>query len=222
MQIFLRIVLIIIAYLLGSIPTSVWIGRRFHGKDVRDYGSGNAGATNTIRVLGWKAGIPVLIIDLIKGWLAVQLAYLTHFYIPHSDDFITYQLFLGIAAMMGHIFPIYVGFKGGKGVATLFGVILALSPVATIVCIGVFLLIALLTKYVSLGSVVAGFSFPFILILIFHTTTPSLMIFSLIVAIILLFTHQKNIERLLRNEEAKATFLMAPGRQNREKSQRLM
>lgn len=222
MQIFLRIVLIIIAYLLGSIPTSVWIGRRFHGKDVRDYGSGNAGATNTIRVLGWKAGIPVLIIDLIKGWLAVQLAYLTHFYIPHSDDFITYQLFLGIAAMMGHIFPIYVGFKGGKGVATLFGVILALSPVATIVCIGVFLLIALLTKYVSLGSVVAGFSFPFILILIFHTTTPSLMIFSLIVAIILLFTHQKNIERLLRNEEAKATFLMTPGRQNREKSQRLM
>ena len=215
MQIFLRIVLIIIAYLLGSIPTSVWIGRRFHGKDVRDYGSGNAGATNTIRVLGWKAGIPVLIIDLIKGWLAVQLAYLTHFYIPHSDDFITYQLFLGIAAMMGHIFPIYVGFKGGKGVATLFGVILALSPVATIVCIGVFLLIALLTKYVSLGSIVAGFSFPFILILIFHTTTPSLMIFSLIVAILLLFTHQKNIERLLRNEEAKATFLMAPGRQNR-------
>ena len=215
MQIFLRIILIIIAYLLGSIPTSVWIGRRFHGKDVRDYGSGNAGATNTIRVLGWKAGIPVLIIDLIKGWLAVQLAYLTHFYIPHSDDFITYQLFLGAAAMMGHIFPIYVGFKGGKGVATLFGIILALSPVATIVCIGVFLLIALLTKYVSLGSIVAGFSFPFILILIFHTTTPSLMIFSLIVAILLLFTHQKNIERLLRNEEAKATFLMAPGRQNK-------
>lgn len=222
MQIFLRIILIIIAYLLGSIPTSVWIGRRFHGKDVRDYGSGNAGATNTIRVLGWKAGIPVLIIDLIKGWLAVQLAYLTHFYIPHSDDFITYQLFLGAAAMMGHIFPIYVGFKGGKGVATLFGIILALSPVATIVCIGVFLLIALLTKYVSLGSIVAGFSFPFILILIFHTTTPSLMIFSLIVAILLLFTHQKNIERLLRNEEAKATFLMAPGRQNREKPKRLL
>ena len=222
MQIFLRIILIVIAYLLGSIPTSVWIGRRFHGKDVRDYGSGNAGATNTIRVLGWKAGIPVLIIDLIKGWLAVQLAYLTHFYIPHSDDFITYQLFLGIAAMLGHIFPIYVGFKGGKGVATLFGVILALSPVATIVCIGVFLLIALLTKYVSLGSIVAGFSFPFILILIFHTTTPSLMIFSLIVAILLLFTHQKNIERLLRNEEAKATFLMAPGRQNREKPKRLL
>lgn len=216
MQVFLRIVLIIIAYLIGSIPTSVWIGRRFHGKDVRQFGSGNAGATNTIRVLGWKAGIPVLIIDLLKGWASVQLAYLTHFYIPHSDDFITYQLILGSAAMLGHIFPIYVGFKGGKGVATLFGIILALSPVTTVVCMGVFLVIALLTKYVSLGSVIAGFSFPFILILVFHTTTPSLMIFSLIVAILLLFTHQKNIERLLRNEESKATFLTVSNRQNKE------
>lgn len=216
MQVFLRIVLIIIAYLIGSISTSVWIGRRFHGKDVRQFGSGNAGATNTIRVLGWKAGIPVLIIDLVKGWAAVQLAYLTHFYIPHSDDFITYQLILGSAAMLGHIFPIYVGFKGGKGVATLFGIILALSPVTTVVCMGVFLVIALLTKYVSLGSVIAGFSFPFILILVFHTTTPSLMIFSLIVAILLLFTHQKNIERLLRNEESKATFLTVSNRQNKE------
>lgn len=216
MQVFLRIVLIIIAYLIGSIPTSVWIGRRFHGKDVRQFGSGNAGATNTIRVLGWKAGIPVLILDLFKGWAAVQLAYLTHFYIPHSDDFITYQLILGSAAMLGHIFPIYVGFKGGKGVATLFGIILALSPVTTVVCMGVFLVIALLTKYVSLGSIIAGFSFPFILILVFQTTTPSLMIFSLIVAILLLFTHQKNIERLLRNEESKATFLTVSNKQNKE------
>lgn len=216
MQVFLRIVLIIIAYLIGSIPTSVWIGRRFHGKDVRQFGSGNAGATNTIRVLGWKAGIPVLILDLLKGWAAVQLAYLTHFYIPHSDDFITYQLILGSAAMLGHIFPIYVGFKGGKGVATLFGIILALSPVTTVVCMGVFLVIALLTKYVSLGSIIAGFSFPFILILVFQTTTPSLMIFSLIVAILLLFTHQKNIERLLRNEESKATFLTVSNKQNKE------
>ncbi|MDX2445196.1 MAG: glycerol-3-phosphate 1-O-acyltransferase PlsY [Bacteroidales bacterium] len=216
MQVFLRIALIIVAYLIGSIPTSVWIGRRFHSIDVREFGSGNAGATNTIRVLGWKAGIPVLIIDMLKGWLAVQLAYLTHFYIPHSDDFITYQLFLGAAAMIGHIFPIYAGFKGGKGVATLFGIILAISPVATVVCMGVFLIIALLTKYVSLGSIVAGFSFPFILILVFQTTTPSLMVFSLIVAILLLFTHQKNIERLLRNKESKATFLMASNRQNRE------
>ena len=208
MQIFLRILLIVLAYLLGSIPTSVWVGKWFHGKDVRDYGSGNAGATNTIRVLGWKAGIPVLIVDMFKGWLVVHLAYITYFYVPKSDDFITYQLVLGTAAMVGHIFPVYVGFRGGKGVATLFGIILALNPVSTAVCIGIFLVIIFLTKYVSLGSIIAGFSFPFVLILIFHTTTPSLMIFSLAVAILLLFTHQKNIERLLRNQESKATFLI--------------
>ncbi len=210
MQIFIRIALVILAYLIGSIATSVWVGKWFYNKDVRKFGSGNAGATNTIRVLGWKAGLPVLIFDLFKGWLAVQLAYLTSFYIPKSDDFITYQLILGGAAILGHIFPLYVGFKGGKGVATLFGVILALNPVPTAICMGVFLIIVLLTKYVSLGSIIAGFSFPFVVILIFHTTTPSMVIFSLVVAILLLFTHQKNIERLLRNEESKATFLMVP------------
>ncbi len=214
MQIFIRILLILLAYLIGSIPTSVWVGKRFFGKDVREYGSGNAGATNTIRVLGWKAGIPVLVFDLFKGWLVVQLAYLTNFYIPKSDDFITYQLILGGAAILGHIFPIYVGFKGGKGVATLFGIILALYPVPTLICIGIFLTIVFLTKYVSLGSIIAGFAFPFVVILIFHTTTPSMIFFSLIVAVLLLFTHQKNIERLLRNEESKATFLAPVSKQS--------
>jgi glycerol-3-phosphate acyltransferase PlsY len=214
MQIFIRILLVLLAYLIGSIPTSVWVGKRFFNKDVRDYGSGNAGATNTIRVLGWKAGIPVLIFDLFKGWLVVQLAYLTNFYIPKSDDFITYQLILGGAAILGHIFPIYVGFRGGKGVATLFGIILALYPVPTLICIGIFLIIVFLTKYVSLGSIIAGFAFPFVVILIFHTTTPSMIFFSLVVAVLLLFTHQKNIERLLRNEESKATFLVPVSKQS--------
>lgn len=213
MQIFIRIVLVILAYLIGSIPTSVWVGKRFFNKDIRDYGSGNAGATNTIRVLGLKAGIPVLLFDLFKGWLVVQLAYLTNFYIPNSDDFITYQLILGGAAILGHIFPIYVGFRGGKGVATLFGIILALYPVPTLICIGIFLIILFLTKYVSLGSITAGFAFPFVVILVFHTTTPSMIVFSLIVAILLLFTHQKNIERLLRKEESKATFLIPVNKQ---------
>lgn len=213
MQIFIRIVLVILAYLIGSIPTSVWVGKRFFNKDIRDYGSGNAGATNTIRVLGLKAGIPVLLFDLFKGWLVVQLAYLTNFYIPNSDDFITFQLILGGAAILGHIFPIYVGFRGGKGVATLFGIILALYPVPTLICIGIFLIILFLTKYVSLGSITAGFAFPFVVILVFHTTTPSMIVFSLIVAILLLFTHQKNIERLLRKEESKATFLIPVNKQ---------
>jgi glycerol-3-phosphate acyltransferase PlsY len=214
MQIFIRILLVLLAYLIGSIPTSVWVGKRFFRKDVREHGSGNAGATNTIRVLGWKAGIPVLVFDLFKGWLVVQLAYLTNFYIPKSDDFVTYQLILGGAAILGHIFPIYVGFRGGKGVATLFGIILALYPVPTLICIGIFLIIVLLTKYVSLGSITAGFAFPFVVILVFHTTTPSMIFFSLIVAVLLLFTHQKNIERLLRNEESKATFLIPVNKQS--------
>jgi glycerol-3-phosphate acyltransferase PlsY len=214
MQILLRIVLILLAYLLGSIPTSVWVGKWFYKKDVRNYGSGNAGATNTIRVFGWKAGIIVMVVDVFKGWAALQLAFLTSFYIPSSDDFITYQLVLGGAAIMGHIFPVFARFRGGKGVATLFGVVLALNPISTLVCIGIFLVTVLLTKYVSLSSILAGFSFPFVVILLFHNTTPSLTIFSLLVAILLLFTHQKNIERLLRNEESKATFLMPVHKRN--------
>ncbi len=208
MQILIRISLILLAYLIGSIATSVWIGKWFYGKDVRNYGSGNAGATNTIRTFGWKAGMIVMVIDLFKGLLAVQLAFLSSFYIPKSDDFITFQMILGAAAILGHIFPVYVQFRGGKGVATLVGIVLAISPVAAAVCAGVFFLTVFLTKYVSLSSILAGFSFPFVIVLIFHTTTPSLVIFSLVVAVLLLFTHQKNIERLLRKEENKATFLM--------------
>ncbi len=207
MQIIFRIALIILAYLIGSVATSVWMGKRYFNKDIRDYGSGNAGATNTIRVFGWKTGIVVMLVDLFKGWLAVQLAFLSSFYIPKSDDFITYQMILGAAAILGHIFPVYAQFRGGKGVATMFGVVFAISPVATAVTLGVFLITIFITRYVSLSSVLAGFSFPFVIVLIFHTTSSSVIVFSLIVAIGLLFTHQKNIERLLRKEEAKASFL---------------
>ena len=127
MHIVVNILITILAYLLGSIPTSIWISRSFFNIDIRDYGSGNAGATNTFRVLGIKAGIVVFVVDILKGFLAVNLIYLTDFYIPDSGDYINIQLLLGIAAMLGHIFPIYAGFRGGKGVATLFGVICAIS-----------------------------------------------------------------------------------------------
>ena len=210
MQIVLRIILILLAYLLGSIPTAVWVGKWFHKKDVRNFGSGNAGATNTIRVFGWKTGVPVLVFDVFKGWLAVHLALLSTYYIPKSDDFITFQLFLGGVAVLGHIFPIFAQFRGGKGVATMLGIVLALSPVSSGVSLGVFLITILLTKYVSPSSIMAGFSFPFAVILIFQITTPSLVIFSLVVAVMLLLTHQKNIERLLRKEESKLLFLIPP------------
>ncbi|HYX05720.1 MAG TPA: glycerol-3-phosphate acyltransferase, partial [Bacteroidales bacterium] len=172
--------------------------------------------TNTIRVLGLKVGIPVLIIDVLQGFAAVNLIHLTDYYIPQSGDFIGFQLLLGIAAIIGHIFPVYVGFKGGKGVATLFGIVLAIDPLPTLICIGIFVITLIITKYVSLSSMIAGFSFPIMVIVVFKTTTPSLVIFSLIIAILLLFTHQKNIERLLRKEESKAEFLKR--KKNREQT----
>jgi len=216
MPVLFHILTLLGAYLLGAIPTSVWIGRHFFNIDIREHGSGNAGATNTIRVLGLKVGIPVLIIDVLKGFAAVNLIHLTDYYIPQSGDFISFQLLLGIAAIIGHIFPVYVGFKGGKGVATLFGIVLAIDPLPTLICIGIFVITLIITKYVSLSSMIAGFSFPIMVIVVFKTTTPSLVIFSLIIAILLLFTHQKNIERLLRKEESKAEFLKR--KKNREQT----
>lgn len=199
--------ILVLAYLVGSVPNSLWIGRVFFNIDVRDHGSKNAGSTNTIRLLGYKAGIPVLLLDILKGWLAVKLIYLTNYYIPATGDYINFQLLLGLAAIIGHIFPVFAGFRGGKGVATLIGVILAIDPISTLICIGVFMITLLVTKYVSLSSMIAGLSFPVLVIVIFKTTTPSLVLFSLIVFVLLLFTHQKNIERLARNEEKKANFL---------------
>lgn len=206
MHVFVNIIIIVVAYFLGAIPTSVWISRSIYKIDIRDYGSGNAGATNTFRVLGVKAGIVVFIVDILKGFLAVNLIHFTSYYIPHSGDYINIQLLLGIAAMLGHIFPIYVGFKGGKGVATLFGVICAISFYPSLIMAGVFFTILIATRYVSLSSMISGFSFPILTIVIFKETTPSLIIFSLIMAVLMLFTHQKNIERLLAKEEKKANL----------------
>jgi glycerol-3-phosphate acyltransferase PlsY len=217
MHIVYNIGILVLAYLIGSIPTSVWIGRSVFGIDVRERGSKNAGATNAMRVFGWKVGLTVLIMDMLKGWLAVNLIHLTNYYIPETGDFIEFQLLLGIAAILGHIFPVYVGFRGGKGVATLFGLILAINPEPTLLCVGIFVITLVVTKYVSLSSMVAGFAFPVMVIFVFKTTTPSLVIFSLIIAGLLLFTHQKNIERLLRREEKKVLFLMSKRRREMER-----
>lgn len=206
MHIVVNVIIILVAYLLGSIPTSVWVSRTFYNIDIRDFGSGNAGSTNTFRILGVKSGIFVFLVDVLKGFAAVNLIHFTNYYIPYSGDYINIQLLLGIAAMLGHIFPIYVGFKGGKGVATLFGVICAISLYPTLIMAGIFVVSLIITRYVSLSSMVAGFSFPVLIIVVFKETTPTLVIFSLIMAILMLFTHQKNIERLLRKEEKKANL----------------
>ncbi len=198
-----NIFLLLCAYVLGSIPTAVWIGKYFYKIDVREYGSGNAGATNAFRVLGKKAGIPVLLIDVLKGFAAVCLAYLSH-YTKNSNQLINLQLVLGIASLVGHIFPVFASFRGGKGIATLLGIILAVHPMAALVSIAVFILVLIVSSYVSLSSIVAAVCFPIVVIVLFKTTAPSLIIFSILIAIMVLITHQKNIERLLRREESKA------------------
>jgi glycerol-3-phosphate acyltransferase PlsY len=191
------------AYLIGSVPSAVWIGKAFYGIDVREYGSGNAGATNTFRVLGKKAGIPVLMIDILKGYLALQLVYLTGNYLPSSQQFVNFKLALGIAALIGHIFPVFAGFRGGKGVATLLGILIGVQPFAALICAGIFLLIFIPSGYVSLGSMLAAIAYPFIIMLVLNETIPTVNIFAMSVAILVLITHQKNIERLLKGSESK-------------------
>jgi len=195
------------AYIIGSIPTAVWIGKAFYGIDVREYGSGNAGATNTFRVLGKKAGIPVLLLDIFKGYLALQLVLLAGNYLPGTQQYITFKLALGIAALLGHIFPIFAGFRGGKGVATLLGILIGVQPEAALICSVIFIIILLITQYVSLSSMSAAVAYPFIIMLVLHETIPTVNIFAMAVAILVLITHQKNIERLLRGSESKVAFL---------------
>ena len=160
MNILNSVIAVLLAYLLGSIPSAVWIGKRFHNIDVREHGSGNAGATNTIRVLGWTTGIPVLLIDIAKGWLATMLPVFFHL-ADHGSALLTnLQMLTGIIAIIGHIFPVFAGFRGGKGVATVFGVFLALQPLLTLCCMGVFLVVLFITGIVSVSSMSAGICFP--------------------------------------------------------------
>jgi len=197
---------VLLAYLTGAFPSAVWVGKTFYKIDVREFGSGNAGATNTFRVLGKKAGIPVLIMDIFKGWICVNyISFLTN--IPHSAEAIfEIQLAFGIAAVIGHLFPIYTGFRGGKGIATLLGLLIGLHAVAAIYSILVFVIVFLISKYVSLGSIIASVAFPILVILILGSTNVSLNLFAIFVPILSLITHQKNIERLLRGEETKVKF----------------
>jgi len=197
---------ILLAYLIGSIPSAVWVGKLFYGTDVRQHGSGNAGATNVIRVLGYKAGIPVLVLDVFKGWAAVQVIFL----FPHpglSVDFITYvRICMAFAAVLGHVFPVFAGFKGGKGVGTLAGAAIALYPVALLIVLALFITTIVATRYVSLASILCGISFPFIVIFITGQGHPGLIILSIVAAVFIPLTHIKNIKRLIRGEENKFDF----------------
>ncbi len=200
---------LIFAYLFGSIPTAVWIGQAFYGIDVREYGSGNAGATNTFRVLGKKAGISVMLLDIFKGYTATNLAYLIGLSVTgpqNSVQFVNYQLALGITAVMGHLFPVFAGFRGGKGIATLFGMILAVQPQAAMLCVLTFVIVLMISKYVSLSSILAGFSFPLSIIFIFQSPIRSVLLYGMSICVLILVTHQKNIERLIKGKESKVNL----------------
>ncbi|WP_304238483.1 glycerol-3-phosphate 1-O-acyltransferase PlsY [Jiulongibacter sediminis] len=187
---------LILAYLLGSVPTAVLYGKFVHGVDIRDHGSGNAGATNSLRVLGKKAGFAVLIIDVLKGVLAVQIPRM--FFSNEPETLIIF----GFAAVIGHLLPVFAGFRGGKGIATSFGIILALQPLASLICLLVFVAVVYISKYVSLGSLTGSFSF---LIYSFFAL-PELRFFQLmcfVLFLLLVYTHRQNIKRLLSGTENK-------------------
>jgi acyl phosphate:glycerol-3-phosphate acyltransferase len=201
--------LIVIAYLIGSIPTAVWVSKGFFGIDIREYGSGNAGATNTFRVLGSRWGTFVMIIDMLKGVAATSLYILLPYYTNMTSEWdrTNFMVGLGLAAVLGHIFPIWADFRGGKGVATLFGMILAIQPLVAVLCVGIFLLVLYLTRFVSLSSILASIAFAVFILVIFNEKEPLYRAFAIAVALLVVLTHQKNITRLLRGSESKVPIL---------------
>lgn len=202
-----ELLLIVLAYCIGSIPTAVWISRSMFGIDIREYGSGNAGATNTFRVLGSKWGTIVMVVDILKGVMATSLYVLLANYTHDELHRTNLMIGLGLAAVLGHIFPIWANFKGGKGVATLLGMAVAIQPLVALCCIGVFLLVLYLTRFVSLSSILAGVAFMVFILFIFNEREPLYRIFAVMVAMMVVLTHQKNIGRILKGTESKVPIL---------------
>ncbi|MEQ1678588.1 MAG: glycerol-3-phosphate 1-O-acyltransferase PlsY [Chitinophagaceae bacterium] len=212
-----ELLLIVLAYLIGSIPTSVWVSRHFFDIDIRDYGSGNAGATNTYRVLGPRWGTMVMITDMLKGIAAVKLALLLPEYADNDINLQNLQTGLGLAAVIGHIFPIWADFRGGKGVATLFGLVLGISPLTALGCVGIFILVLYVTRFVSLSSILASIAFPIFILVIFNVDNAAYRIFAIAVALMVLLTHQKNIGRLLKGNESKVPILKGRDRRKQRR-----
>lgn len=197
-----------LSYLLGSFPTSIIFGKLFRGIDIRDYGSGNAGGTNAFRVMGWKIGISVMIIDLAKGLIATVL--ISQIRIDAISLAPVYlQIIAGFSAVIGHIWTIFAGFHGGKGVGTAAGMLIGLYPVAFIVIFIIFLIVLFTTRYVSVSSMTAAVSLPVVLLILDQLGRPyktPLMVLSIIIAILIIFTHRSNIGRLIAGTENRVNF----------------
>lgn len=209
--------LIILAYFIGSIPTALIISKRFFGIDIREYGSGNMGATNTFRVLGPTFGTIVMVSDMLKGIFAVALYNFLPHYLSNELDRTNLMIGLGLASVAGHIFPIWAQFRGGKGVATLFGMILAIQPIVAASCVLVFAMVLFFTRYVSLSSILAGVALPICVLWVYNEKEVFYRVFAVAVAALILLTHQKNITRLLNGNESRVPILK---HRDRRKSRR--
>lgn len=210
--------IVVFSYLVGSIPTSLIVSKALRGIDIRNYGSGNAGGTNVMRVLGWKEGLFVILFDALKGVIAVVLiTRLFYDTIPFEnitpfDDFTLVQIIAGIAAVIGHIWTVFAGFKGGKGIATALGMLLMIVTVDMLIAIGVFVLVVTVSRYVSLGSLLGAVAVPLTLVIrenIFNVNIPgysTLLPFVIFLALLVIYTHRKNVIRLLEGSESKLNF----------------
>jgi glycerol-3-phosphate acyltransferase PlsY len=209
--------LILVAYFIGSIPTALIVSRYFFNIDIRDYGSGNMGATNTFRVLGPRYGSLVMAFDILKGVLAVSLFNVLPHYLHDEWDRTNLMVGLGLGAVIGHIFPVFAQFRGGKGVATLFGMILAVQPVIALSCVAVFLLVLFLTRYVSLSSIIAGIALPIFVLWIWNEDVIIYRIFAVLVGCMVVLTHQKNIVKIIHGNESRVPIFRnrVKGRQER-------
>jgi glycerol-3-phosphate acyltransferase PlsY len=215
---FLLATIIILSYLVGSIPTSIIVSKLSHGIDIREHGSGNAGGTNVMRVLGWKKGLLVIILDALKGAVAVVFVARLHYgglpfqNVSPFDDFTLVQIIAGIAAVIGHIWTVFAGFRGGKGIATALGMLIMIVTVDMLVALGIFIIVVTISRYVSLGSILAALSVPLTLIFrenILHDHIQSygtLLPFVVAVSLLVVFTHRKNVMRLINGTESKISF----------------
>lgn len=194
---------ILIAYLFGSIPTAVWVGKAWYGVDVREHGSKNAGATNTFRVLGKKPGVIVLLVDIAKGILATLGPRILPIEGVEASDVTNAVVFAALAAVIGHVLPVFAGFRGGKGVATSLGVIIGVHPATAGICLLAFLVIFIVSKFVSLGAICAALLFPAVLVFVFKEESPVLIGFACVLSAAVIFAHRKNIKRLLAGNENK-------------------
>ncbi|KPP99586.1 MAG: acyl-phosphate glycerol 3-phosphate acyltransferase [Bacteroidetes bacterium HLUCCA01] len=226
------IVIIVLSYLIGSIPSSVWIGKLTKGVDIRDHGSGNAGATNTFRVLGWKAGSVVALVDLGKGFVAAFYISQLGFALGEMPEVLfgvweidaSVRVVAGLSAVLGHMYPLYAGFKGGKGVITAAGMLYGIEPISISLAIIIFLIVLFSSRYVSLASIVASISYPIFLISLryafgYTEIDGSLMVISTVIALTIVVKHHGNIKRLIEgNENRIKSFAPAKGKLNEEQS----